>query len=542
MSDTYETLLSAKDQERITVEVVLRVLEGAGASPRDIESALFDTLFWERQRLEGERDRAKVRTQGRFYDRIHSEALHAGAARQRDLLKEVIQSFADEVAGHFDPRVYSVATRLIPRGLNVLLNALSPLKVARAATDGFASLDDRVLLEGETAALQAAVRRGTVILVPTHSSNLDSILMGYSIYRLGLPPFLYGAGLNLFENRVIGFFMHNLGAYRVDRRKSAPVYKEVLKKYACCSLELGYHNLFFPGGTRSRSGAIERKLKLGLLGTALEAYVNNLRHGRPKPDVFIVPCTINYQLVLEGETLIGDHLKAAGQSRYIIEDDEFSKPALVLHFVRKLFSLDSRIHLVFGRPMDVFGNEVDDDFRSLDHRGRPVDRKRYVLDGESPTLDPQRDGEYTRELARAVEAAYRRDTVVFATNVVARAVFDWLRERSPELDLYRLLRTGGREESLPLADAYARVGRLLDGLRAAAARGAVRLSPSIARGEAERVVDQALVHFGSYHKRPALVRRGDRLFHEDRNLLLFYQNRLEGFGADVLPQPAVAAR
>ena len=39
-------------------------------------------------------------------------------------------------------------------------------------------------------------------------------------------------------------------------------------------------SLFFPGGTRSRSGGIEKHLKLGLLGTALDAqYMNYLQHG-----------------------------------------------------------------------------------------------------------------------------------------------------------------------------------------------------------------------------------------------------------------------
>ena len=42
-----------------------------------------------------------------------------------------------------------------------------------------------------------------------------------ALFRLGLPPYTYGAGLNLFSNKMIGFFMHNLGAYKVDRRKKA---------------------------------------------------------------------------------------------------------------------------------------------------------------------------------------------------------------------------------------------------------------------------------------------------------------------------------
>ena len=45
------------------------------------------------------------------------------------------------------------------------------------------------------------------------------------------------------------------------------LYKEVLKTFSQVILERGMHSIFFPGGTRSRSGAVERKLKLGLAGT-----------------------------------------------------------------------------------------------------------------------------------------------------------------------------------------------------------------------------------------------------------------------------------
>ena len=149
---------------------------------------------------------------------------------------------------------------------------------------------------------------------------------------MGLPPVLYGAGLNLFSNPLLSFFMGNLGAYTVDRRKKNALYKEVLKEYATVTLENGYDNLFFPGGTRSRSGGVEQKLKLGLLGCGINAYLNNLRAGKPEGKIFVVPCTLNYHLVLEGETLIEDHLKDVGKSRYIIVDDEFSKPRRIAAF------------------------------------------------------------------------------------------------------------------------------------------------------------------------------------------------------------------
>ncbi len=37
------------------------------------------------------------------------------------------------------------------------------------------------------------------------------------------------------------------------------------------SIQRGVNSLFFPGGTRSRDGAIETDLKMGLLGTVVEA-------------------------------------------------------------------------------------------------------------------------------------------------------------------------------------------------------------------------------------------------------------------------------
>ena len=519
----------AQDQKCIVEEVVQRVLTRYGTAPQHIEQAIFDTLYEERRRLETERPSAAARDQAAFYDRLQAESLKSGAPRQRELLRECIRRFAEEICGHFDRRVYALATRAIPTGLSLLLNALSPVKLARSLPRGFSDLDDGLAIVGHHGALRKLGQRGTLVLVPTHSSNLDSILMGYAIYRMGLPPHLYGAGLNLFHNKLIGFFMHNLGAYKVDRRKKAAVYKEALKTYAGCTMEAGYHNLFFPGGTRCRSGVIERHLKLGLLGMALDAYIHNLMARKPKPDVFVVPCTINYELVLEAETLIEDHLKEAGKARYIIEDDEFSKPRRVLEFVKKLLSLDSRVHLVVGQPLDVFGNRVTEEGVSLDSRGRPVDRTRYVLRGGAPTFDAQRDDELTRELAATIHDSYLRHTMPSSTSILCHVVFTWLRERAPEMDLYRLLRTGGTVDSLALSEAYERVDRALRSLRKLAARDELRLDGVLTQADVPTVVNKALTLLGSYHRRPAVVRRGDRLFHQDRNLLFYYQNRLEGY-------------
>jgi glycerol-3-phosphate O-acyltransferase len=519
-----------RDKERVVVEVVQRVFESYNKDPRTVEQALFDTFYEERRRLETEKDRSRAKKQAAFYNRDYHEAVRASPVRQRELLREIIQNFAEEVAGHFDPRIYALSTRVAPTALTILLNTLSPLRLLGGLSGGLGTLEDQVVIRGETELFKSLNQKGTTVLVSTHASNMDSIILGYILFRLGLPPHTYGAGLNLFHNKMIGFFMHNLGAYKVDRRKNALVYKDVLKTYAGCTMELGYSNMFFPGGTRSRSGSVESSLKKGLLGMGLDAYVHNLTAGKEKPDIFVVPCTINYQLVLEAETLIDDYLKEEGKGRYIIEDDEFSKPKRVLDFVQKLFSLNSRIHVVISRPLDVFGNRVDDEGRSLDHRGRVVDREKYVYRDGAPVFDSQRDQEYTRELARSVMDSFHQDTLVNSTNLISRAVFSWLRGRNREMDLYRILRTGGMEESLPLKDVYAGVDRLRTALQGFEQKGRVRLDDTLKTKDAVAVVGEALAHLKSYHRNPALIRRGDRLFHTDRNLLYYYQNRLEGFG------------
>jgi len=515
-------------KEKLLVEVVERVLNRWGKGSANCEQAIFDIIYEERRRLEKEKKKSLARKELRFYNNIYSKVLKGSPHEHRILLKQCIQRFADEIVGHFDPRVYAFATRVVPPSLNILLNSVSPLRLLETF-QGSRTLIDQLEVNGEIETLKKISKLGTTVLVPTHSSNLDSIVVGFGLYRIGLEPFTYGAGLNLFSSKVIGFFIHNLGAYKVDRKKSAKVYKDALKTYAGVTLEMGMNNLFFPGGTRSRSGSVERKLKLGLLGMALDAYTHNLVAKKKKPDIFIVPCTLNYQLVLEAETLIGDHLKELGKSRYIIEDDEFSKPKRIFDFISKLFSLNSKIHMTIAKPMDVFGNVVDENGRSLDRRGREVDRTRYVSRDGIPSFDDQRNQEYTHELSRSVVNSFYANTVLKSTNLVSHAVFNILKEQNPDMDLYRLLRVGGVEESLVMQEVYQRVESTLKQVRKLGQSGGIKLDDTLQNKDTVAVVSEALAHLGSYHRHPTLERRGDRLFHDDRNLLLYYQNRLDGF-------------
>ncbi len=57
-------------------------------------------------------------------------------------------------------------------------------------------------------------------------------------------------------------------------------------------------------------------------------------------------------------------------------------------------------------------------------------------------------------------------------------------------------------------------------------------SPPSTTWAPERVLNEGLRYFGTYHRSPVLSRRGDRLFPGDAKLLHYYRNRLDGYGLD----------
>ncbi|MFT7581337.1 MAG: glycerol-3-phosphate O-acyltransferase, partial [Myxococcota bacterium] len=64
-------------------------------------------------------------------------------------------------------------------------------------------------------------------------------------------------------------------------------------------------------------------------------------------------------------------------------------------------------------------------------------------------------------------------------------------------------------------------------------QGALVLDPKgVENADATDVVRSALRHFGTYHTHPVMKRRGDRVFTEDMKLLLYYSNRMRGYGLE----------
>ncbi len=235
------------------------------------------------------------------------------------------------------------------------------------------------------------------------------------------------------------------------------------------------------------------------------------------------PVSINYGLCLEAETLIDDHLAEEGKHRYIIEDDEFSRFSRLFDYARHVVRLDPAIVLRFGRPLDPFGNEVDDEGESRDRRGRRVDPSLYLVGPSgAPEPDAQRDAEYTRALGAEVARRYRRLTVFLPANLVARALFDRVAAEAGTRDVYRLLRLRD-PEPVHVAELGRDVEGLVGRLRAGSEHG--RLPERLRAAPAEALVNEALRAFRGYHTRPVAEREGDLVRVRNMKLLYYYQNR-----------------
>jgi glycerol-3-phosphate O-acyltransferase len=524
----------------LTVQRVVDARRRRARSPRDLELVLNEVCFNEQQRFaKGHLDDDDRALRARL-GRVRRSLRRMSDVELIDTLTDLTRIYVRDIVGNFNPAVYAFASRAAPVLMSLIF---SPFHMGRSVAD-LSQLRERVLIEGTVADLERLSRHGTLVVVPTHLSNLDSIAIGFALERSRLPPCTYGAGKNLFTNPLLAYFMRNLGAYRVDRRIRNDLYKDTLKAYSSVLLERGYHSLFFPGGTRSRSGMIESHLKLGLLGSAVEATVELMRGEGGRP-IYIVPATINYHLVLEAATLVEDYLKERGQHRYIIEDDESTQITRVARYLSDMLRSEASMSIHFSDPLDVLGHRVSPEGISLDDRGRPVELRPFFTaphngTGADVVHDAARDAEYTRELGERIAEAWHADVHVLSTHLVAFVLFRQLARAVGTEDVFRIIRgapDGGGEggEGLPVAGVLAAIERMLDALKAMALGRKLRLGVRVASAAPEQLLEEALGFFHLFHTRPVARREGATVLVEDRSLCCYYHNRLVGFGLEAIP-------
>lgn len=448
-------------------------------------------------------------------------------AKEEELLRRIIHRYSDEIVGTFRIPTFQFARRFLTVLFNRLLNTAAGRNMKRIFGTKY-KVYERLLTKGEVEKIRTLMTKGTVVVVPTHSSNLDSMLIGYAMDAIvGLPSFSYGAGLNLYNTGYTAYFMNRLGAYRVDRRKKNAIYLETLKAMSNLSIQRGTNSLFFPGGTRSRSGSLENKLKMGLLGTAMEAQRTNYQKGK-KEKVFIVPLILSYHFVLEAKYLIEQHLSYTGKEQYVRSKDEFYSLRKILKFGWTFFSQPSEITLSFGKPLDVMGNFVDDDGNSFDRFGRLLNLEEYFQAEGEVTENLQREQEYTMMLAERLVERYHKENIVLTSHIVAYAAFNILRKLHAHLDLFGVLRLPPDEFVFPMEMMLEIVSQAREILIEMNKQGKIKLSNQV-YFEPQKLLEDGVRNLGVYHIEKPLIIEDGSLASQDFKLLYFYHNRLDNY-------------
>jgi glycerol-3-phosphate O-acyltransferase len=297
------------------------------------------------------------------------------------------------------------------------------------------------------------------------------------------------------------------------------------------SIQRGVNSLFFPGGTRSRSGAIETDLKLGLLGTAVEAQ-RALAAENTEKKVFVVPMVICYNSVLEAPFLIEQHLKITGKENYIRLKDEGTSVRAWLRFIWRFFSTTSDITLSIGKPMDVLGNYVDAQGRSFDRHNNELNIREYFQSRNEVNEDRQREEEYTKLLAERIEERYLAENVVLSSHLIAYAVFQMLRHENPKLDIFGILRLPSDEYVFPKNGVIEVVEQLQQRLFAMEKQGKIRLDPDI-HLEPAALVKNGVKNLGIFHtEKPLLFTKDGDIVSTSFRVLYFYHNRLNQYQLD----------
>ncbi len=530
------------DRDNFVAEVKERTrqrLRERFGTDKALRDELAKVLYQERIRLTEKPWKADPKDERQFWNSVKSKYLKLDQTGEEKLeitedtlLEEILDRYVNEIVGEFDVNAFNLAKAILPQFFGRILSA-APGKWFKTFAGNVKTLHEKIPITGDVEKIRHLATKGTVVVVPTHFSNMDSIMVGWLLNELGLPAFTYGAGLNLFSIGLLSYFMSRLGAYKVDRRKKNSFYLESLKNYSTVALQRGAHSIFFPGGTRSRSGALEKKLKLGLLGTAVEAQKLHYKNYPEEmaPRIYVVPCIINYHFVLEASGLINDYLKETGKEKFLRENDEYSTSFKLVRFIYKFISASSSLSVSFGDVMDVVGNKVDAEGNSYNHLGQKINVKNYFLTNGELSEDEQRDGEYTRILSERIVENYYRYNVVLTSHLVCFTAFELLKKKYKGVDLFTLLRTPVEDISLPYQDVIDAIVRLKEVLKEKYDAGEVLISPEL-RWNPEKILEHGMKNINLYHTASPLTSNGSSIGSEDLKLLYYYHNRLEGYGLE----------
>ncbi|XP_053736568.1 dihydroxyacetone phosphate acyltransferase isoform X2 [Synchiropus splendidus] len=283
-----------------------------------------------------------------------SADLLKGAVLQSEHVGFVVQQVSKETGGSVDAVRAEAAAILEEMAHRLQLSTIRFF--AFALSKVFKTLFRSICVNEEgIQRLQQAVQEQPVVLLPSHRSYMDFLLMSYILYTYDLPLPVIAAGMDFMGMKIVGEMLRMSGAFFIRRSFGGDkLYWAVFSEYVRTMLKKGLAPIeFFLEGTRSRT-AKSLTPKLGLLNIVMDPFLKGEVF-----DISLVPVSISYERTLE-EALYARELLGVPKPK---------ESTSGLFKARKILGEDyGSIHVYFGPPVSV---------RSV-AEGR-VDRSRFNL-------------------------------------------------------------------------------------------------------------------------------------------------------------------
>ncbi|NXN12802.1 GNPAT acyltransferase, partial [Indicator maculatus] len=213
------------------------------------------------------------------------------AVLQSEQVQYVIKQLAKETGESLDI-IQEEATEILDEmGHSMQLGAVRFF--AFTLSKIFKQLFQRVCVNEEgMQRLQHAIQEHPVVLLPSHRSYVDFLMLSYLLYTYDLALPVIAAGIGKY---IVGELLRRAGAFFMRRSFGGNrLYWAVFAEYVKTMLRSGYAPIeFFLEGTRSRT-AKTLTPKFGLLSIVMEPFFK-----REVFDTYLVPISISYERILE---------------------------------------------------------------------------------------------------------------------------------------------------------------------------------------------------------------------------------------------------
>jgi glycerol-3-phosphate O-acyltransferase len=264
--------------------------DGAGAGTPSDDILVRRMTYTLLRRLERERS-AVVGPAKKPADRLREEVIRSPR------LQKIITDMAGQ--GEADRRVLTERADAMIREMEAAIDMNLIVGIDKAFEAVMSRMYSGIEVDEEgLARVRTAAKEASLILLPSHKSHVDYMVLAYLFYRNHLPLPIVAAGENL-SFFPIGPLFRRAGAFFIRRSFHGDrLYGAVVDAYMRRLIKDGFSLEFFLEGGRSRTGKLLPP-KMGLLSLVVDAALS-----APGRKIYFVPISIGYERVVEEKEFV----------------------------------------------------------------------------------------------------------------------------------------------------------------------------------------------------------------------------------------------